>query len=77
MGSLEQLLGMENRRPSQISRLLHRLRDFVSIDTGSGVLRRNLDSPNQCEVQLELDFGRSRGSKGLTMNWSGKSRGLE
>lgn len=50
---------MTNRRPSQFSRLLHHLRDLVSVDPVEGVLRRDLASPNQCEVQLELDLGRS------------------
>ena len=50
---------MINQRPSQFSHLLHRLRDFVSVEPNTtGVNRRDLLSPQGSDIQLEFDLGR-------------------
>jgi hypothetical protein len=55
---------MNNRRFSPLSRLVHRFRGLVSFDNSGGVMRRDLGSADESEVQLELDFGRSCRNKG-------------
>lgn len=49
---------MSNARSSKITRLLNQVRGLVSVDTSMQVGRRNLNSSQQSEVQLELDLGR-------------------
>ena len=47
-----------NQRPPPLSRLLLQLRGMISLDPAD-VRRRDLNSPRQSEVQLELDLALS------------------
>lgn len=49
---------MNNQRSSQFSQLLHRLRDYVTVEPNTGVNRRDLSSAAGCDIQLEFDLGR-------------------
>ena len=55
MNTLDLLIIM-NRRPSQLSRIVHRMHHLLYAPDVTSVNRRDLSSAAQCEVQLELDL---------------------
>ncbi|HAL70211.1 MAG TPA: hypothetical protein DCP71_00350 [Verrucomicrobiales bacterium] len=56
------LMLMNQQRHNKISRLIRHLKQVIHTDNGSLVRRRDLLSSRQGDIQLELDFGDTRGA---------------